>query len=55
MEEVKVNNTNKKPTKEEIKQENEKELQEIMEAASALAVKSKDPAFNKIIKERANY
>lgn len=51
MVEIKTNSEEKKTKKEK----NEKKLKEIMDAASFLAIKSKDPKFNKVIKERANY
>lgn len=55
-EEVKVNTVNAIPDKETRKQQNEKELKDIMDAGAALAIKSKeDPVFNKIIKEKSGY
>ena len=45
---------NVKPDKETRKKQNEEQLKEIMDAGAVLAIKSQDPAFNKIIKERAN-
>ena len=46
---------NNKESKENRKKKNDKLLKEIMDAGAALAIKSKDKKFNKIIKERANY
>ena len=44
-----------KEDKETRKKNNNKLLKDLMDAGAALAIKSKDSKFNKIIKDRANY